>query len=75
MVQFQHRVVDERIELRLVQHFEESHPAGALAEEAAQHAVLCPNMTLFGGNVLDDVIGRSTQDIFRAGCLLLRNSG
>ena len=75
MVQFQDRIIDERIEFGVVKHLKKSHAAGTLAEEAAQHTVLRPNMTLFRGNVLDDIIGRSTQDVFRVGCLLLRYAG
>jgi hypothetical protein len=75
MVQFQNRVVDERIELGLVEQIEKSHAPGSLAEKAAQHAVLRPNMTIFGRNMLDDIIGCGAQDIFRIGCLLLRNAG
>ena len=52
------------IELCLVEHLEKSYAAGALAEEAAQHAVLRPDMAIFGGDVLDDVICCGTQDIF-----------
>ena len=74
MLQFQQRIVDDGIELCLVEDFEKSYPAGALAEETAQHAVLRPDMTIFSGDVLDDVVCRGTQNILCVSCLLLGNS-
>ena len=75
VVQFEHRVIDQRIEFGVIEQLEEAHAADALAEEAAEHAVLRPDMTVFGGNVLDDVVGGSAEDVFGVVCLLLGNAG
>ena len=63
-MQFQHGVVDERIGLGALELLEEAHAAGALAEEAAQHAVLRPDMPVLGRDVLHDVVGRGAEDVF-----------
>ena len=75
MLQLKQGIVDQRVLERLVQLLEEPDTADALAEEAAEHAVLRPDMTILGRDILDDVIGRGAQNVFRDIGLLLRNAG
>ena len=75
MLQFEQRIVDQRIDLGVLENLEEPHATDALAEEAAEHAVLRPDVTVFGRNVLDDVVGGGAENVFRAVRLLLGNAG
>ena len=75
MLQLKQGIVDQRVLERLIQLLEEPDTADALAEEAAEHAVLRPDMTILGRDVLDDVVGRGAQNVFRDVGLLLRNAG
>src|SRR5258708_36005559 len=56
VLQLEQRIIDQRILERLLQLFKEPHAADALAEEAAEHAVLSPDVPGFGRDVLADVI-------------------
>ena len=58
-----------------VEFLEEADAADALAEETAEHAVLGPDVAIFGRDVLDDVVGRRAQNVFGDIGLLLRNAG
>src|SRR5262245_17225347 len=62
VLQFEQWIVDQRILQRLVQLLEEPHAADTLAEEAAEHAVLGPNVAVFRRDVLDDVVGGRAQN-------------
>ena len=75
MLQFEQRIVDQRIDLGVLEDLEEAHAADALAEEAAEHAVLRPDMAVFGRDVLDDVVGGGAEHVFGAVRLLLGNAG
>ena len=75
MLQLEHRIVNQRIKLVVVENFKEPHAANAFTEEAAQHAILGPNMPVVGRDMLHDVVGRGAQDVFGAIRLLFRDAG
>ena len=69
VLQLQERVVDDRVGLGAVELLEEAHAADALAEEAAEHAVLRPELAV-AGHVLDDVVGGGAEHILGGAHLL-----
>ena len=71
VLQLEQRIVDDRV-LRAFQLLEEPDAADALAEEAAEHAVLGPHMPVLGRDVLDDVVGGGAEHVFGGVRLLLR---
>ena len=75
MLQFEERIIDQRVDLEMIEDFEEPHAADTLAEEPAEHAVLGPDVAVFGRDVLDDVVGGRAQDVFGAVRLMLGNAG
>ena len=57
MHEFEQAEIDGGVLLGAVELLEEPHAAGALAEEADQHAVLRPDLAVLARQVLHDVVG------------------
>ena len=64
VLQFEHIVIEQRVLLQPRQFVEEPHAADPLAEEPAEHAVLGPDVAVFGRDVLDDVVRGRADDVF-----------
>jgi hypothetical protein len=64
VLQLKNVIVDQRVLLQTRQLVEEPHATDALAEETAQHAVLCPYVAVFRRDILDDVVGGGTDEVF-----------
>ena len=73
VLQLENRVVDQRVGLEMIENFEKPHTADAFAEETAQHRILRPDMTLFGRNMLHDVVGGRAQNVFCGVGLIFRD--
>ncbi|MET4795898.1 hypothetical protein ABIF64_008076 [Bradyrhizobium japonicum] len=71
VLEFEDRIVDQWINLQMVEDLEETDPADTLAEEPAQHRILRPDVALLGWDVLHDIVGSGTQDVFRCVGLVL----
>ena len=56
--------IDRRILLGAIELLKKLHAAGALAEEANEHAVFRPQMPIVGRQVLHDVVGGRGERIF-----------
>ena len=74
MLQFENRIVDQRIDLEVIEDLEKPHAADALAEKSAQHRILRPDVTVFGRNMLHDVVGGRAQNVFCGVGLMLGDS-
>src|SRR5262249_46788508 len=74
MLQLQQIIVDHRVLFEPRKLVKETHAADALAEETAQHAVLRPDVTVFGRDVLDDIVGGGADDVLGGICLRLGNA-
>jgi hypothetical protein len=55
--QFEQAEIAGGILLGALKLLEELHPAGSLAEEAHKHAVLRPDLSIVGRQILHDVVG------------------
>jgi hypothetical protein len=55
VLQFEQRIVDQRVLECLLEFLKEAHAADTLTEKAAEHAVLRPDVAILGRDVLDDV--------------------
>jgi hypothetical protein len=75
VLQFQDVVIEQWILLEPGQFVEEPDAADAFAEEAAQHAVLGPDVTVFGRDVLDNIVGGCADEVLGGIGLLFRNAG
>ena len=75
VLQLEHVIVEQRVLLQARQLIEEAHAADAFAEEAAQHAVLRPDVAVFCRNILDDVVGGGADEVFGGICLSFGNAG
>src|SRR5260370_38081735 len=75
VLQLEEVVIDDRVLLEPRELVKEAHAADAFAEETAQHAVLRPDVTVLGRDVLDDVVGGGANDVFGGICLGLGNAG
>ena len=64
LLQLEHIVIVQRILLEPRELVEESHAADPLAEKTAQHAVLRPDVAVFRGDVLHDIVGGGADDVF-----------
>jgi hypothetical protein len=64
MLQLEEVVIDDRVLLEPRELVKEAHATDAFAEETAQHAVLRPDVTVLGRDVLDDVVGGGAIDVF-----------
>ncbi len=62
--ELQQAEVDGRVLLGAVELLEEFDAAGALAEEAHQHAVARPDVAVLGRQVLHDVVGGGGERVF-----------
>src|SRR6201986_4676710 len=74
VLKFEYIIVEQGILLETVEFVEKSHATDAFAEKPAQHAVLRPDMTIFGRNVLDDVVRGGTNNVFRSVGVSLRDA-
>ncbi len=75
VLQLKHVIVEQRVLLQSRQLIEEAHATDALAEEAAQHAVLRPYVAVFCRDILDDVVGGGADEVFGRIGLSLGNAG
>src|SRR6266542_226171 len=74
VLKFEDRIVDQGSNLHMVEDLKETDAADALAEEPAQHRILRPDVTLLGWDVLHDIVGSGTQDVFSGVGLVLGNA-
>src|SRR4051812_27837602 len=75
MLQLEQRIVDQRIDLGMLQDLKKTDATHTLAEEAAEHAVLCPNVAILSRDVLNDVVSGRAENVLCAVGLLFRDAG
>ena len=74
MLQFENRIVRQRICFEPVQNFEKPNTANPFAKKPAEHAVLSPHVPFVCGNMLNNIVSGRAKNIFGGVGLLFGNS-